>query len=309
MSVVLGEPSEAARDDGHARAPALGARRASGACSRSGGGGRVAEAAIEHRDERAELVPRRAAGAHGSRGSARAPPGVGAGRARGAAVGGHARGQRERAGGRAGGPPRGPHHVVRCTRSGYSAGRIVGPRGPLDVAPPPRHPARGHPDRSAGPRAAAAGQMIVTVTLNAAIDKTLAVPNFRLGRRHRAVEQTAMAGGKGVNVARALKALGQPVIATGRGGRSHRHAHHRGAHRRGHPQRLPAHHARSRAPPPRSSIPPPASRRRSTSTGRSCPSPSSSTSSRSCSTWPRAPHCACFPAASRAAWIRASTDG
>jgi 1-phosphofructokinase family hexose kinase len=41
------------------------------------------------------------------------------------------------------------------------------------------------------------------------------VPNFRLGRRHRAVEQTAMAGGKGVNVARALKRLGQPVIATG----------------------------------------------------------------------------------------------
>jgi 1-phosphofructokinase/tagatose 6-phosphate kinase len=57
--------------------------------------------------------------------------------------------------------------------------------------------------------------MIVTVTLNAAIDKTLAVPNFRLGRRHRAVEQTAMAGGKGVNVARALRSLGQPVIATG----------------------------------------------------------------------------------------------
>jgi 1-phosphofructokinase family hexose kinase len=57
--------------------------------------------------------------------------------------------------------------------------------------------------------------MIITVTLNAAIDKTLAVPNFRLGRRHRAVEQTAMAGGKGVNIARTLKALGQPVIATG----------------------------------------------------------------------------------------------
>jgi 1-phosphofructokinase family hexose kinase len=57
--------------------------------------------------------------------------------------------------------------------------------------------------------------MIITVTLNAAVDRTLAVPNFRLGRRHRAVEQTAMAGGKGVNVARALKALGQPVIATG----------------------------------------------------------------------------------------------
>lgn len=57
--------------------------------------------------------------------------------------------------------------------------------------------------------------MIITVTLNAAIDRTLAVPSFTLGRRHRAVEQTSMAGGKGVNVARALKALGKPVIATG----------------------------------------------------------------------------------------------
>src|SRR6187551_998926 len=60
--------------------------------------------------------------------------------------------------------------------------------------------------------------MIITVTLNTAIDKTLAVPNFRLGRRHRTVEQTSMPGGKGVNVARALKALGQPVIATGLAG-------------------------------------------------------------------------------------------
>lgn len=60
--------------------------------------------------------------------------------------------------------------------------------------------------------------MIITVTLNPAIDKTLAVPNFQLGRRHRSVEQTSMAGGKGVNVARALKALGQPVIATGLAG-------------------------------------------------------------------------------------------
>jgi len=57
--------------------------------------------------------------------------------------------------------------------------------------------------------------MIITVTLNAAIDKSLAVPNFRLGRRHRTVEQRTMAGGKGVNIARTLKSLGQPVIATG----------------------------------------------------------------------------------------------
>jgi 1-phosphofructokinase/tagatose 6-phosphate kinase len=60
--------------------------------------------------------------------------------------------------------------------------------------------------------------MIVTVTLNTAIDKTLSVPNFRLGRRHRTVEQTTMPGGKGVNVARVLKALGSPVIATGLAG-------------------------------------------------------------------------------------------
>ena len=60
--------------------------------------------------------------------------------------------------------------------------------------------------------------MIITVTLNAAIDKSLSVPNFRVGRRHRAVDQQTMAGGKGVNVARTLKALGQPVIATGMAG-------------------------------------------------------------------------------------------
>src|SRR2546421_4515120 len=57
--------------------------------------------------------------------------------------------------------------------------------------------------------------MIITVTLNAAIDKSLSVPNFQLGRRHRTVEQRTMAGGKGVNIARTLKELGQPVIATG----------------------------------------------------------------------------------------------
>src|ERR687892_78154 len=62
--------------------------------------------------------------------------------------------------------------------------------------------------------------MIITVTLNAAIDRTLAVPNFRLGRRHRAVEQTSMAGGKGGHGAPALKTLGQPVIATGLAGGS-----------------------------------------------------------------------------------------
>jgi 1-phosphofructokinase len=60
--------------------------------------------------------------------------------------------------------------------------------------------------------------LILTVTLNAAIDRTVEVPNFRQGHRHRAVERRTTAGGKGVNVARALKLLGRPVIATGLAG-------------------------------------------------------------------------------------------
>jgi 1-phosphofructokinase family hexose kinase len=60
--------------------------------------------------------------------------------------------------------------------------------------------------------------MIITVTLNAAMDKTLEVPSFTPGRRHRTVDQATMPGGKGVNIARAIKRLGQPVIATGLAG-------------------------------------------------------------------------------------------
>jgi 1-phosphofructokinase/tagatose 6-phosphate kinase len=57
--------------------------------------------------------------------------------------------------------------------------------------------------------------VIVTVTLNAAIDRTLTVPNFQRGQRHRASASLALPGGKGINVARALKTLGVPVVATG----------------------------------------------------------------------------------------------
>jgi 1-phosphofructokinase family hexose kinase len=57
--------------------------------------------------------------------------------------------------------------------------------------------------------------MILTITLNAALDRTLTVPNFDVGFRHRATETLAIPGGKGVNVARTVKTLGQPVIATG----------------------------------------------------------------------------------------------
>jgi 1-phosphofructokinase family hexose kinase len=60
--------------------------------------------------------------------------------------------------------------------------------------------------------------VIVTVTINAAIDRTLNVPNFQLGHRHRASDGLTLAGGKGINVARALKGMGVPVVATGLAG-------------------------------------------------------------------------------------------
>jgi 1-phosphofructokinase family hexose kinase len=60
--------------------------------------------------------------------------------------------------------------------------------------------------------------VIVTVTVNAAIDRTLTVPNFQRGQRHRASAGLTLAGGKGINIARALKRLGVPVVATGLAG-------------------------------------------------------------------------------------------
>ena len=57
--------------------------------------------------------------------------------------------------------------------------------------------------------------MILTVTLNAAVARTLVVPSLALGQRHRAPESVALAGGKGINVARGLRELGTPVLATG----------------------------------------------------------------------------------------------
>jgi 1-phosphofructokinase family hexose kinase len=65
--------------------------------------------------------------------------------------------------------------------------------------------------------------MIVTVTMNAALDRILTVPNFLPGHPHRASEKMTLAGGKGIAVARALKRLGVPVVATGlAGGRNGR---------------------------------------------------------------------------------------
>src|SRR5215472_19119463 len=60
--------------------------------------------------------------------------------------------------------------------------------------------------------------MIITVTLNAAFARTITVPNFQRGQRHRASAGLPLAGGKGINIARALKTLGVPVVATGLAG-------------------------------------------------------------------------------------------
>lgn len=60
--------------------------------------------------------------------------------------------------------------------------------------------------------------MIVTVTVNAALDRTLTVPVFNIGYRHRSSDVLTLAGGKGINVARALKTLDVPVVATGLAG-------------------------------------------------------------------------------------------
>src|ERR671910_592622 len=63
--------------------------------------------------------------------------------------------------------------------------------------------------------------MILTVTLNAAVARTMVVPSLTLGHRHRAPESMTLAGGKGVNVARSLRTLDVPVLAAGfAGGRN-----------------------------------------------------------------------------------------
>ena len=56
---------------------------------------------------------------------------------------------------------------------------------------------------------------IVTVTLNPAIDRTVAVDRLTLGAVHRARSSLSNAGGKGVNVAGCLADWGLPPIVTG----------------------------------------------------------------------------------------------
>ena len=58
-------------------------------------------------------------------------------------------------------------------------------------------------------------RLVVTVTLNPTMDKTMLVPHLTVGATNRAEVERVDPGGKGVNVAKALKQLGCPVVTTG----------------------------------------------------------------------------------------------
>ncbi len=57
--------------------------------------------------------------------------------------------------------------------------------------------------------------MIVTVTLNVALDQYYYVPGFHKGDVHRVAKNIPSAGGKGLNVARVIRQLGYPALALG----------------------------------------------------------------------------------------------
>ena len=57
--------------------------------------------------------------------------------------------------------------------------------------------------------------MIVTVTLNPCVDRTVRVEGFAPGRTNRVVDSRCDAGGKGVNVAVALRGLGEEACCLG----------------------------------------------------------------------------------------------
>ena len=57
--------------------------------------------------------------------------------------------------------------------------------------------------------------MILTVTPNPAIDKVYAIDDFAINQVFRPKDQVATAGGKGLNVARVARLLGEEVMVTG----------------------------------------------------------------------------------------------
>lgn len=56
---------------------------------------------------------------------------------------------------------------------------------------------------------------IISVTLNPCLDKTVEVRNFAAGKTNRVLHNRTDVGGKGVNVARALRGCGVPFLAAG----------------------------------------------------------------------------------------------
>ena len=96
-----------------------------------------------------------------------------------------------------------------------------GPRRPADVPAPPR-PGAGGPRRPCRvPRRRVPGvgrAVILTVTLNAALDVTYDVDEVVAHRSHRVTAVRQRAGGKGVNVASVLARTGHEVVATGYAG-------------------------------------------------------------------------------------------
>ena len=57
--------------------------------------------------------------------------------------------------------------------------------------------------------------MIVTFTMNPAIDRTLLVPDFEPGRINHVTDTISDAGGNGVNICRALKVMGTDTMTVG----------------------------------------------------------------------------------------------
>ena len=171
-ATILGSPSRTQRNARPRRRCSPGASRSTGRSTRSPAGARYATASAAVRPRRRSRSSprsslRRVVRARARRSSQRvvAPAALVAAGARGA--------------GRSG------------ASQIWSAARLLGSR-PL-VAAPLGRPARGRRPRRLV-RAAYSPQrrrglltpMIVTVTLNAAIDRTITVPNFQRGQRHRA---------------------------------------------------------------------------------------------------------------------------
>ena len=129
-----------------------------------------------------------------------------AGRARGRPGGRDASGSRGRQARHARRPRRDAHRRALAARRGALAGRAVaGAEVAVGCGTRPRPPP-------------GARVVIVTVTLNAALDRSLTVPILKVGQRHRASDVVTLAGGKGINIARSLKRLDRPVVATGLAG-------------------------------------------------------------------------------------------